>query len=177
MAVELTHLDESGRPRMVDVSEKPDTDRRAVAETTLRMRPETLEAILSGGGPKGAVLETAQVAGVMAAKRTWELIPMCHPIPITGVSLSFLPEPPDRLVIRADVRTTGKTGVEMEALAAVSVAALTVYDMVKAIDRGMEIGPTRLLQKSGGKSGDFRREDLEGAGADGARSPDRRLGG
>ncbi|MBE3596651.1 MAG: cyclic pyranopterin monophosphate synthase MoaC [Hydrogenibacillus sp.] len=157
--MDLTHLNAAGRPRMVDVSEKNDTDRRAVAETRLTMRPDTLERIVSGNTPKGAVIDTAQVAGVMAAKRTWELIPMCHPLFLSGVDLAFVPEPPDRLVIRAEVRTTGKTGVEMEALTAVSVAALTVYDMVKAIDREMVIGPTMLLEKSGGMGGDFRRAE------------------
>jgi len=155
----LTHIDESGRPRMVDVSAKADTVREATAAGEIRMRPETLSLILGGQIPKGNVLTVAQVAGTMAAKRTSELIPFCHPLLLSGIDLSLDPDL-DRSLIRvgATVRTTGRTGVEMEALTAVAVACLTVYDMCKAIDRGMRIGEIRLLRKSGGKSGDIQLE-------------------
>jgi cyclic pyranopterin phosphate synthase len=164
--MQLTHLDEQGRSRMVDVSAKPDTDRIAVAAGEIRMRPATLALIRGGGTKKGDVLTTAQLAGIMAAKRTAELIPLCHPLALTHLSVEFhLPEEPDdhlpdpcKIEIRAMARTTGKTGVEMEALTAVSVAALTIYDMAKAVDRGMQIGNIRLLEKRGGKSGDIRLE-------------------
>ncbi len=150
----FTHLDDSGRPRMVDVSEKGETRREATARGEVHMRPETLAAIKAGGLAKGVVLATAQVAGVMAAKRTWEIIPMCHPLLLTGVGISFdLDDVASVVHIAATVRTTGKTGVEMEALTAVSAAALTVYDMCKAVDRGMRITDIRLTHKSGGKSG------------------------
>lgn len=138
---------------MVDVGEKAVTHREAVAESTVRMREETLSMILDGAAPKGDVLATARIAGIMAAKRTHELIPMCHPIAIEGVTVALEPVLPDRLHIVATVRCDYKTGVEMEALTAASVAALTVYDMVKAVDRGMTITETRLVKKSGGKSG------------------------
>jgi cyclic pyranopterin monophosphate synthase len=153
---ELTHLDERGRARMVDVSDKDTTRREATARAVISMRPETARLIASGGMAKGDVLAVAQVAGVMAAKRTPDLIPLCHPLPITGVDMRFELEGA-RLEIQATVRVTGKTGVEMEALTAVSVAALTVYDMCKAVDRGMSIGDIELLHKAGGKSGEFRR--------------------
>jgi len=142
---------------MVDVTDKDVTARAAVAETTVRMRPETLEAIRSGRVGKGDVLAVAQVAGIMAAKRTAEWIPMCHPLQLTGIDIQFREAGNDRLIIEATVKTTGKTGVEMEALTAVSAAALTVYDMCKAMQKDMEIGPTRLLRKTGGKSGDYAR--------------------
>ncbi len=152
----LTHLDESGRPRMVDVSAKADTAREAVARGSVRMKPETLRIILSGSAAKGDVLTTAQLAGVMAAKRTSELIPMCHPLLLTHISVTLEPDAQAGAIdITAVVRTSGKTGVEMEALTAVSVAALTVYDMVKAVDRGMRISDVRLARKSGGKSGEI----------------------
>jgi cyclic pyranopterin phosphate synthase len=157
----LTHLDEHGRARMVDVGHKDDTQREAVARGRICMKPETLALIQEGGIPKGDVLAVAQVAGIMAAKRTHELIPMCHPLLLTHVSLNFEPHPadsPDKLAaidISATVRTTGKTGVEMEALTAVSVAGLTIYDMCKAVDRAMQIDAVRLARKSGGKSGDI----------------------
>lgn len=151
----LTHLNEQGRARMVDVSDKQASKRRAVAETTVRMGNDTLARIKSGGILKGDVLAVAQVAGIMAAKKTYEWIPMCHPIPITGIDILFDDNGTDELYIRASVRTTGQTGVEMEALTAVSAAALTVYDMCKEADKEMEIGPTRLLLKTGGKSGDY----------------------
>ena len=153
----LTHFNEQGRARMVDVTDKAVTARTAVAETTVAMRPETLEAIRAGRVGKGDVLAVAQVAGIMAAKRTSEWIPMCHPLPITGVDIRFSDNGADRLFIEATVKTTGRTGVEMEALTAVSAAALTVYDMCKAMQKDMEIGPTRLLRKTGGKSGDYAR--------------------
>ncbi len=152
----LSHLDESGRARMVDVTGKDDTAREAVATGSVRMQPQTLALIQSGGVPKGDVLAVAQLAGVMAAKRTHELIPMCHPLLLTGIDVQLEPDEKESAVrITATVRTTGKTGVEMEALTAVSVAALTIYDMCKAVDRGMRIEGVRLLRKSGGKSGDI----------------------
>ena len=152
----LSHIDEAGRARMVDVTGKDDTQRVAVARGRVVMRPETLALIEGGGIAKGNVLTTAQIAGVMAAKRTHELIPMCHPLLLTGIDVSLAPDPGGNAVeIAATVRTTGKTGVEMEALAAVSVAALTVYDMCKAVDRGMRIESIRLVEKRGGKSGDI----------------------
>ena len=154
----LTHLDEQGKARMVDVSEKDVTHREAVAESVVIMRPETLELIVSGSAPKGDVFATARIAGILAAKRTSELIPLCHPLTLTSVRVDPVACPPDRVRITAEVRCDEKTGVEMEALTAASVAALTIYDMCKAVDRGMEIVTTRLLKKSGGKSGLFERE-------------------
>jgi cyclic pyranopterin phosphate synthase len=154
---DLTHIDESGRARMVDVGAKADTERVAVARGTMHMERATLERILSGGIAKGDVLAVAQVAGIQAAKRTWELIPMCHPLMLTGVSLRFEPDTASgTLAIEATVKTVGKTGVEMEALTAVTVAGLTIYDMCKAIDRAMTLTDVRLTAKSGGKSGDYR---------------------
>ena len=151
----LSHLDESGRARMVDVTAKDDTLREAVAKGSVRMKPETLALIQSGGVPKGDVLAVAQVAGVMAAKRTHELIPMCHSLLLSAIDVRLEPDEKESAVqITATVRTTGKTGVEMEALTAVSVAALTIYDMCKAVDRGMRIEGVRLVRKSGGKSGE-----------------------
>jgi len=150
----LSHLDESGRARMVDVTAKDDTLREAVAKGSVRMKPETLALIQSGGVPKGDVLAVAQVAGVMAAKRAHELIPMCHPLLLSAVDVRLEPDEKESAVqITATVRTTGKTGVEMEALTAVAVAALTIYDMCKAVDRGMRIEGVRLARKSGGRSG------------------------
>jgi cyclic pyranopterin phosphate synthase len=157
----LTHFDEEGRARMVDVGHKDDTQREAIARGRILMQPETLALIQAGSIAKGDVLAVAQVAGIMAAKRTHELIPMCHPLLLTHVSLTFTPHPadsPDGLAtidISATVRTTGKTGVEMEALTAVSVAGLTIYDMCKAVDRAMQIDAVRLARKSGGKSGEI----------------------
>ena len=151
----LSHLDESGRARMVDVTGKDDTVREAVAKGSVRMKPETLALIQSGGVPKGDVLAVAQVAGVMAAKRTHELIPMCHPLLLSAIDVRLEPDEKESAIqITATVRTTGKTGVEMEALTAVAVAALTIYDMCKAVDRGMRIEGVRLARKSGGKSGE-----------------------
>jgi cyclic pyranopterin phosphate synthase len=141
---------------MVDVSEKAETSRVATAEATVRMRPETLALIQSGGMPKGDVIAAARIAGIMATKRTPDLIPLCHPLPITGATVDLLPVGDDALRITATVKTMGKTGVEMEALTAASVAALTVYDMCKAVEKGMVIEGIRLLEKSGGKSGDWR---------------------
>jgi cyclic pyranopterin phosphate synthase len=152
----LTHLDASGRGRMVDVSDKEVTRREATARAVVEMQAETARLIATGRMAKGDVLAVAQVAGVMAAKRTPDLIPLCHPLPITGVDMAFdLDEAHARLEIRATVRVTGRTGVEMEALTAASVAALTVYDMCKAVDRGMTISDIQLLHKVGGKSGEF----------------------
>ena len=151
----LSHVDESGRARMVDVTGKDDTVREAVAKGSVRMKPETLALIQSGSVPKGDVLAVAQVAGVMAAKRTHELIPMCHPLLLSAIDVRLEPDEKESAVrITATVRTTGKTGVEMEALTAVSVAALTIYDMGKALDRGMRIEGVRLVRKSGGRSGE-----------------------
>ncbi|MHB1414131.1 MAG: cyclic pyranopterin monophosphate synthase MoaC [Chloroflexota bacterium] len=160
---ELTHFDAAGRARMVDVSEKADTVREAVARGRVRMRAETLRLIKENRISKGDVLAVAQVAGVMAAKRTWELIPMCHPLMLTSVGLAFqMDEEASTVSITATVKTTGKTGVEMEALTAVSVAALTIYDMCKAVDRGMTVEEVRLARKSGGKSGTIVLDESEG---------------
>jgi len=156
MARRLSHLDESGRPRMVDITAKADTARQAIAKGSVHMKPETLALIRAGRVTKGDVLSVAQVAGVMAAKRTHELIPLCHPLLLTDIDVQLEPdEKESTLHITASVRTTGKTGVEMEALTAVAVAALTVYDMCKAVDRGMRIEGVRLARKSGGKSGEI----------------------
>ena len=154
----LTHLTSDGAARMVDVSEKSETAREAVARAVLRMTPATLAVIRAGNAPKGDVLGVARTAGILAAKRTSDLIPMCHPLRITGVDVTFSEEPrPGELGIEARVRTVDKTGVEMEALTAVSVAALTVYDMIKAVERGVTIADIGLIEKSGGKSGLWKR--------------------
>lgn len=155
--MELTHFGDQGRARMVDVTDKEKTFRTAVAEGTVRMAPATAERVRAGGVAKGDVLAVAQVAGIMAAKRTHELIPMCHPVALTGLDVSFTVEE-DAVRIRAEARCRGETGVEMEALTAVSAAALTIYDMCKAIQRDMEIGQIRLCRKSGGRSGDYERK-------------------
>lgn len=155
--MELSHINEQGRARMVDVTNKDVTFRQAEAEGRVRMAPETVELVRTGGTPKGDVLAVAQVAGVLAAKRTHELIPMCHPLRLTAVDLSFTLEE-SAVHIRSKVKCKGETGVEMEALTAVSAAALTVYDMCKAVQRDMEIADVRLCRKSGGKSGDYRKE-------------------
>lgn len=152
----LSHLDASGRARMVDVTDKPATSRRAVAEGRIRCRPETLALVKEGKAPKGAVVQTAELAGVMAAKRTGDLIPLCHPLPLTGIDVTIAAD--DTLPgfnVRAEVRTSGPTGVEMEALTAVSVACLTLFDMLKAVDRAMVIEGIRVTAKSGGRSGDW----------------------
>ena len=152
----LTHFDEKGGARMVDVSQKDETRRTAVAEGHVKMAADTLRVIVEGRAEKGDVLSVARLAGIMGAKRTAELIPLCHPLPLSHVSLELEPDPElPGVRIRATVATTGRTGVEMEALTAVNVAALTVYDMAKAIDRAMEIGGVRLLLKEGGKSGRY----------------------
>lgn len=156
---ELTHVDAQGAARMVDISLKQETTRVAVARGRISMRPETLALISTGQIPKGDVLAVARVAGIMAAKKTSELIPMCHPLLLTGSSVDFRINKEEQAVeIEAAVKTTGKTGVEMEALTAVSVAALTIYDMCKAVDKGMVIEQVRLVSKTGGKSGAYRRE-------------------
>jgi len=153
----LSHIDEAGRARMVDVGAKDATERVAVAGATLVMRPATLRQIQAGDVAKGEVLAVARIAGIMAAKRTHELIPLCHPLAINVAAIEFVARKGGRLEIRATVKVSGKTGVEMEALTAVSAAALTVYDMCKAIDREMVITDLCLLEKSGGRSGHFRR--------------------
>ncbi len=151
----LTHFNEQGRARMVDVSDKSETTRTATARTTVTMRPETLQLILQGRIGKGDVMGVAQVAAIMAAKKTSDWIPMCHPLFLTGVNVEFDNNGETELYIEATVRTKGQTGVEMEALTAVSAAALTVYDMCKAAEKSMQIGPTLLVSKTGGKSGDY----------------------
>ena len=152
----LSHIDRFGRARMVDVSAKKDTARAAVARGTVRMQPETLALIQSGGVAKGDVIAVARLAGILAAKRTHELIPLCHPLALTHIDVVITPdEARNALEIEATVRTTGKTGVEMEALTAVTLAALTVYDMCKAVDRGMRIEGLLLARKRGGKSGEI----------------------
>lgn len=155
----LTHFDDQGASRMVDTSGKAETERLARASGVVRMFPATLALIRTRGAAKGDVLEVARLAGIMAAKKTGDLIPLCHPLPIASASVEFAFEEPDALRIEATVRVVGRTGVEMEALAAVSVAALTVYDMCKAVDRGMAIERIRLEEKRGGKSGTFVREE------------------
>lgn len=154
----LTHLDAQGRASMVDVTDKAVTHREAVAESLVRMRPQTLELIQSGGHPKGDVMAVARIAGIQAAKRTSDLIPLCHPLMLTSVKVELGIEAPDAVRIQARCKLAGQTGVEMEALTAVSVAALALYDMCKAVDKGMVIESTRLLSKSGGKSGEFQAE-------------------
>lgn len=155
----LSHVDANGRARMVDVGAKDVTRREATAEATLTMESATLALIVSGRARKGDVLAVARVAGIQAAKRTHELIPLCHALPLSSVSIEIEPRGAVQLRITATARCDGKTGVEMEALVAASVAALTIYDMVKAVDRGMEIRRVRLLKKSGGKSGTWTRKD------------------
>lgn len=156
---QLSHLDARGRARMVDVRAKPITERVAVARGTVSMEPATLRAIRAGTVAKGEVLAVARLAGIMASKRTADLIPLCHPLPLDVVTVDLVPRAGGRLEITATVAVTGKTGVEMEALTAVSAAALTVYDMCKAIDRDMVIGDIRLLEKRGGRSGTWRRRE------------------
>jgi cyclic pyranopterin phosphate synthase len=159
MPDELTHFDATGASRMVDVGGKPETLRTARASGRIRMAPATLVRIRDRSLAKGDVLEVARLAGIMAAKRTSELIPLCHPLPLNSVTVELAPEGDERLRIEAQVQTVGRTGVEMEALTAVSVAALTVYDMVKAIDRGMAVESIQLEEKTGGQSGTYRRSD------------------
>jgi cyclic pyranopterin monophosphate synthase len=152
----LSHFDAGGKAAMVDVTAKDVTDRTATARARITMKPATLKLIQAGTAEKGDVLGTARLAGIMAAKRTADLIPLCHPLPLTKVSVDLTPEPSTNAVeITATVRTSGRTGVEMEALTAASIAALTVYDMCKAVDRGMQIDALRVTYKAGGKSGEF----------------------
>ncbi|TLS35283.1 cyclic pyranopterin monophosphate synthase MoaC [Pseudalkalibacillus caeni] len=158
----FTHFNKQGRAKMVDISDKSESVRTAVAETSVQVSEEIYEKISSGTLKKGDVLAVAQVAGIMAAKKTSDWIPMCHPLSLTGVDISFdwkTSEEEFLLYITVEVKTKGSTGVEMEALTAASATALTVYDMCKAVDKGMVIGPTYLVEKTGGKSGDYRRED------------------
>jgi cyclic pyranopterin phosphate synthase len=155
----LSHLDRAGRPRMVDVSDKPVTARRAIAEAAVAVSPETMSLVIDGGGAKGDVLGVAELAGVMGGKRTSELIPLCHPLALTDLVVAITPDRAAGLLrIRAEAATTGQTGVEMEAMTAASVAALTVYDMVKGVERGVEIRGVRLVSKTGGKSGTWTRQ-------------------
>lgn len=156
-APQLSHVDESGAARMVDVGGKPVTARRAVASGTVITTPEVMDLIASGNLPKGEALPIARVAGIMGAKRTWELIPLCHPLDLSGIDVTFSLER-DRVHIQAEVKTSGKTGVEMEALTAVSLTALTIYDMIKAVDKHAVLTDIKVDAKSGGKSGDWTRE-------------------
>ena len=156
----LSHLDENGHARMVDVTLKPITYRQAIARGKVLMRPQTAALIQEGGLPKGDVFSTARIAGIMAAKKTWELIPMCHPLEITHIELSFLCNASaGEVVVEAKTGTVGRTGIEMEAMTAVSVAALTIYDMCKAVDRAVVLTDIKLIRKEGGKSGVFVRQD------------------
>jgi cyclic pyranopterin phosphate synthase len=158
-STKLTHIGASGEAHMVDVGAKAETTRTAIAEGSVKMKPETLAMILAGDAKKGDVLGTARIAGIMAAKKTHELIPLCHPLLLTKVSVDIEPdEKLPGLTVTALARVTGRTGVEMEALTAASVACLTIYDMAKAVDRGMVISGVRLVEKTGGKSGDYRAE-------------------
>ncbi len=160
----LTHVDRSGRPRMVDVSDKPSTARRAVAEALVAVSAETMSMVIDGGGSKGDVLGVAELAGVMGGKRTSELIPLCHPLALTDLVVAVTPDRAAGVLrVRAEAATTGPTGVEMEALTAASVAALTIYDMVKGVERGVEIRGVRLISKTGGNSGEWHRpaEEVE----------------
>ncbi len=162
MSGKLTHLDESGRAAMVDVGAKTVTERVAIARGAVYMAPETVQLIMAGNVKKGDVLTIAQLAGIMAAKRTSELIPLCHPLPLNKVDVACTLNPAQSCVeIEATVRVSGKTGVEMEALTAVCIAGLTIYDMAKAVDRTMRIGDVRLVYKEGGRSGVFRATELE----------------
>ena len=157
MADKLTHIDDDGRAHMVDVADKKDSKRMARARGFVSLSAETLSAIAEGRAKKGDVLAVAELAGIMAAKKTADIIPLCHPLPLSRVKLVLTPQN-DGIAVEAEVGCTGKTGVEMEALTAVSVACLTVYDMVKAMEKSARIGPIELVEKSGGKSGDFKRD-------------------
>ena len=160
MSEKFTHFDADGQAHMVDVGDKDITERIAVASGTIKMQAETLTMILEGGHKKGDVLGVARIAGIMGAKRTADLVPLCHPLPLTKVSIDFNPEPDSNSIrCSATAKTRGQTGVEMEALCAVQVTLLTIYDMCKAVDRGMVIENIRLEEKSGGKSGHWRRAD------------------
>ena len=170
----LTHVDRRGRPRMVDVSEKPSTARRAIAEALVAVSAETMSMVIDGGGAKGDVLGVAELAGVMGGKRTSELIPLCHPLALTDLVVAVTPDRAAGVLrVRAEAATTGPTGVEMEALTAASVAALTIYDMVKGVERGVEIRGVRLISKTGGKSGEWHRP----AADESEREPDKRRPG
>jgi cyclic pyranopterin phosphate synthase len=176
----LTHVDRSGRPRMVDVSDKPSTARRAVAEATVAVGDETMSLVIDGGGPKGDVLGVAELAGVMGGKRTSDLIPLCHPLALTDLVVAVTPDRAAGVLrVRAEAATTGPTGVEMEALTAASVAALTIYDMVKGVERGVEIRSVRLISKTGGKSGEWHRppDDAVRGGPDRPKRPGARTAG
>tara|TARA_Y100001934_G_C12360931_1_gene780702 strand:+ start:2436 stop:2936 length:501 start_codon:yes stop_codon:yes gene_type:complete len=157
----FTHLDDQGRAQMVDVTDKAETQRQATARARIRMQPQTLAMIRDQRHPKGDVLATARIAGIQAAKKTWDLIPMCHPLLLTKVTVAIEEEGEDALAILATCKLKGSTGVEMEALTAASVAALTLYDMCKAVDRGMVIEEVCLLEKTGGRSGHYQRQDPE----------------
>jgi cyclic pyranopterin phosphate synthase len=160
---ELSHFDEAGQARMVDVGAKPPTERRAVAVGRIHMQPGTLQLISSGGAAKGDVLGVARIGGIMAAKRTSELIPLCHPLRLTSLAIDFTPDPQSSAIsIQATVKADDRTGVEMEALVAVSVAALTIYDMCKSYDRSMHIEAIHLAEKSGGRSGHYRVSGFQG---------------
>jgi cyclic pyranopterin phosphate synthase len=159
--MDLTHVDKDGKARMVDVSEKKETDRTAKARGRVIMSQKTYETIRKGAGPKGDIFTVAKIAGIMAAKKTHELIPLCHPLPITHIDVSYeFADKESAVEIISTVKTKGQTGVEMEALTCVAVTALTIYDMCKAIDKGIELGPFYLLEKSGGKSGSYKRSNL-----------------
>jgi cyclic pyranopterin phosphate synthase len=159
-AAKLSHLGRGGEARMVDVSAKPPTERKAIAEGRVVMAAKTLDLVLAGNAKKGDVLGAARIAGIMAAKRTHELIPLCHPLPVSNIAVDIEAErKPPGFRVRASVKVTGPTGVEMEALTAVAVACLTIYDMVKALERGMRIEGIRLLEKRGGKSGHYRAKE------------------
>ena len=158
MSDEFSHIDEKGKVKMVDVSKKDITERKAIAVGEIKMKPSTLEMIKNGEMKKGAVLETARISGIMGVKKTPDIIPMCHPLLISGIDLEFEFKDEDKIMIKAVVKNSGKTGVEMEALTGVSVAALTIYDMCKAVDKSMIITDIKLEYKSGGKSGVFKRE-------------------
>lgn len=155
----LTHFNEQGRAHMVDVTDKKETKRIAVAKSQIQMRPETLKRIQEGSVDKGDVLAVAQIAGIMAAKKTADIIPMCHPLPLTGIDIAFEVVSDEILSFQVTVKTTGVTGVEMEALTAAQTVGLTIYDMCKAMDKGMILGPTYLEHKQGGKSGDYHRHN------------------
>jgi cyclic pyranopterin phosphate synthase len=173
----LTHVDRTGRPRMVDVSAKPPTARRAVAEAFVAVSPETLSLVIDGRNAKGDVLSVAELAGVMGGKKTSELIPLCHPISLTDLVVNVTPDrAAGGLRVRAEAATIGPTGVEMEALTAASVAALTIYDMVKGVERGVEIRSVRLVSKSGGQSGEWHRQADRSGAADRPAGPARRPG-
>jgi cyclic pyranopterin monophosphate synthase len=171
----LTHVDRAGRPRMVDVSDKAVTARRAVAEAAVAMSPETLSLVIDGRSAKGDVLSVAELAGVMGGKRTSDLIPLCHPLPLTDLVVAVTPDRGAGLIrVRAEAATTAQTGVEMEAMTAAAIAALTIYDMVKGVERGVELRSVRLLSKTGGKSGDWTRDEAAIAASHGiAGSPKR----